>query len=342
MSEINTTMIVKRINIELVKATLKNMKTATKPEVAKVTGLSVMTCGTILNELLVTGEVLELEIDPSSGGRPAIRYQYNADYAQIACLYARTEGKDTFLSYQVCNLLGECLEEDSIYHELINYEVYETQLEELMSRYPQIKAAGIGVQGVVNQGVIGECDIKDLEGLSIESKLKDKFNIEIIAQNDMNLITYGYYHHQEDEKDENMAYIYFPEDNYIGAGMVVRGQVVKGKTNFAGELSFLPFGISRDKQIEQFNHPQTMISLVAQSIASITAVINPALILLAGRCVREGDLLVIQREVEKIIPKQHMPRLIYRQDIHDDYMNGLKSLTLNQMSYQLKLVKKQF
>lgn len=208
-----------------------------------------------------------------------------------------------------------------------------------MPRYPQIKAAGIGVQGIVNQGVIGECDIKDLEGLSIESKLKDKFNIEIIAQNDMNLIIYGYYHRQE---DENMVYIYFPEDNYIGAGMVVRGQGVKGKTNFAGELSFLPFGISRDKQIEQFNHPQTMISLVAQSIASITAVINPALILLAGRCVREGDLLVIQREVEKTIPKKHTPRLIYRQDIHDDYMNGLKSLTLHQMSYQLKLVKKQF
>lgn len=59
------------------------MKIATKPEVARATGLSVMTCGTILNELLVIAEVLELEIDPSSGGRPAIRYQYNADYIML-------------------------------------------------------------------------------------------------------------------------------------------------------------------------------------------------------------------------------------------------------------------
>ena len=55
MGEISTTTIIKQINVQLIKTTLKFMKTATKTELAKVTGLSVMTCETILNELLKIG-----------------------------------------------------------------------------------------------------------------------------------------------------------------------------------------------------------------------------------------------------------------------------------------------
>lgn len=43
-----------------------------------------------------------------------------------------------------------------------------------------------------------------------------------------------------------------------------------------------------------------------------------------------------------MLPKEHLPKLIYRLDIHEDEMEGLKSLALEQMSYQLKLVKKEF
>lgn len=318
------------------------MKTVTKTELAKATGLSVMTCGTILNELLKTGEVIELEIDPSSGGRPAIRYQYNADYAQVLCLYARTEGNMSFFSYQVCNLLGECLEEQIINSSDITYETYETVIGEVLLCYPQIKVISVGVQGVVNQGIIGECDIKALEGIAIEARLKEKYELDIIAQNDMNLITYGYYQKQEYEHDKNIAYLYIPEDNYIGSGIIVRGKVVKGETNFAGELSFLPLGISRSEQIEQFKQTKTMISLAAKSMASMITVINPALIVIAGLCVKEEDLSLIQQELEMMIPKEHLPIIIYQSDIHEDYMGGLKALAFEKMSYELKLVKKKF
>lgn len=335
-------MTVKRINTELVRATLKRLKLATKPEVAKATGLSVMTCGTILNELLATGEVLEQQVDPSSGGRPAIRYEYQANYAQIVCLYARTEGNEHFISYQVCNLLGECLEENTIYYDEITYDVYEQQLERLKDVYPAIKVAGIGVQGVVHEGVIGVCDIKRLEKVDIVSKLEDKLKIDIVAQNDMNLITYGYYQKQEDESPKNIAYVYFPDGNYMGAGLIVNGQVVKGETNFSGELSFLPLGILRSEQLEQFKQPDTMVKLAAKSIASLIAIINPAVIVLAGRCVKEEDLKRIESEVKTMIPGVHMPTLKYRHDIHADYMNGLKTLTLEQLSYPFKFEKKTF
>ena len=188
--------------------------------------------------------MLELEIDLSSGRRPAIRYQYNADYVQVFCLYARTEGNIRFLSYQVCNLLGDGLEERIVDVSDITYESYEAVIREVLPRYSQIKVISVGVQGGVNQGIIGECGIKVLEGMAIEARLKEKYELDIIAQNDMNLITYGYYQKKEYEQDNNISYLYIPQDNYIGSGIIVRGQVVKGEINFASGLSFLPLGIS--------------------------------------------------------------------------------------------------
>lgn len=58
---------VKRINVELVKNTLRSIGVGTKASIANLTKLSVATCGTILNELLQTGEIIDLGPDESSG-----------------------------------------------------------------------------------------------------------------------------------------------------------------------------------------------------------------------------------------------------------------------------------
>lgn len=50
---------VKKMNIELVKNALKAQGIATKASIAGLTKLSDATCGTILNELLAKGEVIQ-------------------------------------------------------------------------------------------------------------------------------------------------------------------------------------------------------------------------------------------------------------------------------------------
>lgn len=158
----------------------------------------------------------------------------------------------------------------------------------------------------------------------------------------MNLITYGYYQKQAYQEDKNIAFIYFWKDNNLGAGIIVRGHIVKGNTNCAGQLSFLPFGISRVFQIEQFNQTETMIPLAVQTVAALIAIINPELILLAGQCIQAKDLVGIKSQLDTIIPGEHQATLIYREDIHEDYMRGLYFMTLERMSYHLKLIEKNF
>lgn len=153
----NNALRVKRINIELVKNTLKTMEYGTKSSIASVTGLSVATCGNILNELLQTGEVIETELEEPNGGRPARRYKFNADYSYIVCLYVKTEGGVNSLTYGIANLIGEVIEEKTMILDLIDYDVIDNQIEELIEKHGNIKAIGIGIPGVVHKGVIGVC-----------------------------------------------------------------------------------------------------------------------------------------------------------------------------------------
>lgn len=84
-----TTREMKINNVVLVTHALKSLGSATKAELAVATGLSIATCGTVLNELSSNSEVLALEREVSRGGRPAQRYAYNPDYFSVLSIYAQ-------------------------------------------------------------------------------------------------------------------------------------------------------------------------------------------------------------------------------------------------------------
>jgi predicted transcriptional regulator len=104
---IHSTSQLKKMNIELVKKVLKAQGIGTKAVIAKMTNLSVATCGNILNELVEIGEVIELEPEESNGGRPALKYKYNANFGYIINMIVSTEGGKQSLSYNVLNLIGD-------------------------------------------------------------------------------------------------------------------------------------------------------------------------------------------------------------------------------------------
>ncbi|MNO24257.1 N-acetyl-D-glucosamine kinase [compost metagenome] len=336
----NNAIRVKQINTELVKNTLKAMEHGTKASIASMTGLSVATCGNILNELLQTGEVIETELEESSGGRPAMRYKFNADYSYILCLYVKTDGGVHSLAYAVANLIGESIEEKSRLLEDINYDVIDHQIGELIDRYGNIKAIGIGIPGVVHKGIIGVCDVDSLIGLPIGPKLRDKYGLEIITENDMHLTVYGFYNLQNFDEDKTFAIVNFPKDNFPGSGFIIDGHILKGNTKFAGEVSFLPLDLTRDEQMKQLNSAGGFVPLAVKMITSIIATINPVSIALTGELSRTELLDDIYSGCLKDIPREHMPELFIKNSIHDEYLNGLISITLESLTYNLQLVEK--
>ncbi|WP_238528288.1 ROK family protein [Acetonema longum] len=335
---------VKQVNVELVKTALKALKIGTKSTIANATGLSVATCGNILNELLGRGEVIETDLEESSGGRPAKRFIYNANYAYIACIYVSNEGGTYRVVYAIANLTGEIIERNSSEAESINYEAIDKLIENLTGKYANIKAVGIGIPGIVHKGLIGAGDIEELVDIPLAARLKAKYNLQITVENDVNLTAYGFCQKQRYEEDKTVAVVMFPEGNCSGAGIVIDGRIIRGNTSFAGEVSYLPLNYSQEEQIRQTKNPDVFFSLMVKTIISIIAVINPAIIAVTGGLTRLDTRLDtmegIARSCEAIIPREHMPQIIIKENMQEDCIHGLISITLESMACDIQLIEK--
>ncbi len=339
-SIINNTMRVKQVNVELVKTALKALAFGTKLTIANATGLSVATCGNILNELLERGEVIEADLEQPNGGRPARRFIYNANYSYIACLYVSSEGGIYKTIHVVTNLAGEIIEQNSMEVEMINYEVIDTLIGKLICSYENIKAVGIGIPGVIHRGVIGPGDIKELIDVPLATRLKAKYGLQVTVENDMNLISYGFYKRQNYDEDKTIAVVVFPQDNCSGAGIIVEGRIIRGYTNFAGEVAYLPFDHLREEQIMQIKQEDVYFPLVVKTIVSIIALINPETIVVTGGLIRADMMMDISNSCERFIPHAHMSQILIQENMQSEYIHGLVSLTLESLTCDIQLIEK--
>ncbi|TGE34748.1 ROK family protein [Desulfosporosinus fructosivorans] len=337
---INNTIRVKQVNVELVKTALKALTFGTKLTIANVTGLSVATCGNILNELSERGEAIEADLEQSNGGRPARRFMYNANYSYIACIYVSNDGGVYRTTHAVTNLTGEVIEENSAEVEIINYEVIDNLIEKLIYSYENIKAVGIGIPGIIYRGIIGAVDIKELADLPLATRLKAKYNLKVIVENDMNLIAYGFYKKQNYDEAKTITVVNFPKGNGSGAGIIVEGHIIRGNTNFAGEVSYLPFDKSREDQIKQTNSADGCFPLMVKTIGSIIAIINPETIVITGGLIRSNMQEDFSIACRKTIPHEHMPQIIIQENMQEDYINGLVSTTLESLTCDIQLIER--
>ncbi|CAM3488980.1 ROK family protein [Paenibacillus lupini] len=334
-SHTHNTVHIKKMNVELVKNVLKAQGVGTKASIANLTKLSVATCGTILNELLAIGEVIELDSDKPNGGRPAKQYRYNEDFGCVICLLVKTEGGIHSISCSIVNLIGETVHESTVELPHIDVKTIDHFIETMISGNENVQAIGIGIPGVVHQGVIGVCDVPNLAGQALGPYLEDKYEIPITIENDMNMTVYGFYHLQDFEEEKTFAVVTFPRNHFPGAGFIVDGRIITGNTTFAGEVSFLPFGMTREAQLQQLHTDEGFIQLAVQTLTSIIAIINPVSIAITGDLPRESQLEKLYKGCLMNIPEEHMPQLMLQNNIHKEYMKGMVTATLESLTYRL-------
>jgi len=330
---ISNTAQVKNYNIKIIKNALKALPSGTKNTISKITGLSVATCNTILNELDASREILEVESEYSSVGRPAKAYRFNENYSYICCIYMIYENNEKILNYAVTNLLGNIIEEQSIIKETIDSIVIEKLIEILVLKYPNIEGIGIGIPGVVTKSnIIDFCDIEELSNCALAEQLTNKFGKYVVIENDMNLIAYGFYQAGEYEESTSIAVVSFFKDNLPGSGIIVDGHIIHGNTNFAGEVSYLPFGCTHEQQKEILKDRKGIIKIVSNTICSLAAVINPQTIVIIGTILTDDILKEICDSVDEIIPKKHIPQILLEHNVNNYYLNGLSSMTLESLN----------
>ncbi len=326
---INNTVDVKRMNTERIRSEMQNTKKSTKIEIARSTGLSVATCGTILNEMYKSGEVLRVEQETPYIGRPASVFSYNVDYQHVLGIYmAMAENNNRTICYAVANGIGMVISEEKIMVEAVNFQEIENHAAEILENDPLIQFITFGFPGISHSGIVEICDIKEAIGLDIEGQLNRRFGIPVELRNDMECITRGAYATVPNDGG-SLVSIYFPdvEGNYVGSGCMIDGKIVHGHSKFAGELSFLldMLGFSREEQTAMIVNPDRSAfhSLASKLVMTMICVVDPEVIVLLGNHITQQDLAEIRNLCGNIVSNHHIPTLVADSDIHRKYVAGL-------------------
>lgn len=211
-------LIMREVNTQLVRRSLKDRKQATKQQIAEDTGLSIVTVATIVQQLLDSHEILKVEQAPSTGGRPAQQFRFNEDFAHILVLFTHEhEGKD-LLHIRVANLYGECISTGDVVLEDIRLETFESWIEAALREYPSIQAIGFGLPGVDVDGKIILLDYPALVGERLTEFYSRRFGLPVIFENDVNAAAAGYCTRHEMQTDAAVIYAYFPKNTHLAQG----------------------------------------------------------------------------------------------------------------------------
>ncbi|MDF2588548.1 MAG: hypothetical protein K0S41_2389 [Anaerocolumna sp.] len=319
----------KEINKNMIRKILKERRKATKPELAEITQLSVVTVNALISEMIISGEAIEGDDVPSNGGRPSKQYIYNGNYKLAAIIYGLEKEKRNFFSMLLINLFGECIERRTSCIEYATTESFESWIDEAVNQYQNISAILFGLPGVEENGVITSNDFPGLIGDKFITFYKNKYKIPVLFENDVNATVWGYYQHINSNDIKNVVGLYYPRSYGPGAGIVIQGNVYKGNSNFAGEFAFISVKPSWDEV--DFDNTDEVILMLSQILVIYSCVLAPERFVLYGDFLTEQIIKNVIEKVTDVLQGKFTPFIEYKNSIDMDYELGLIHIAINQL-----------
>ena len=327
---------VKQLNRENIRADIQKRNSFTKAEVARSTGLSVATSGYILNEML------EVAPDERSVGRPAKRYEYNKDFFHVIGMSLWERGDHGEIVYVIADALGNTVKQDKAECSAINYEDIARIVEQETCADPLIRNITVGIPGIAQNGIVESCDIKSLVGVDVAGQLRIQFRIAAEVKNKMYFIVIGA-HDAIKPKSRDLVAVYFPSagNGFVGSGMIINGKVVEGHSQFAGQLEYIgtAYGFGRVEQEKVLNDRSAFCRYVAQTVMSVSAMVDPEVILLMGNNMMSADVNEVHDYCRQFMGEHHIPRLMTDPDNHIDYYyaRGLVRSAIVHLCFSVRL-----
>ena len=309
---------------------MKENKKATKPQLAKLTGLSVVTINSLVEVLLRNGEIFINEEEISSGGRPATIYSFNEEYSLGLILYTSEYELKDLIHIAVVNLYGEVIESSKTILDEVLEESFDLEINKMIEKYPNIKSIGIGMPGQEIQGKMEISDYKYLEGKAFVEHLRNEFQIPVLFENDVNAAVLGYCISNQCE-DKNVVGIYIPEKYPLGTGIFINGDIYRGKDGFAGEAKFLPGEIewSNPKDVSE-----NILLALKNLIITFTCILNPDILVIYRENLTKEEMNLVILECKKTINEEILPEIIVSNNFSEDFKEGIKEIALKPLESQ--------
>ncbi len=329
--------LLRRINRGIVLEALKKADTATVAQLSRQTGLSLATCATIAEDLVKLGQALQLEEKSSVGGRPARHFRFNPNHTLLAlCMAQMTRAGGEVLRTFLVNAMGAVQASAAKSLKRITPAHIVTALQKLRAAHPQLRAAVLAVPGVVRGGAVAICDAPGLADTRPAAQIWTHVGIPAAVENDMNLAALGYARKWRESEaggasgGAGMAFAYMtvPAAEPLGAGLVVNGMIHKGKSEFAGEVSF---AIPEDRMRLDGRWPsgrEERLAIVVKGLLILTTTLNPETVILTGDGMEPGMLPEVLAACREAVPEEHLPDLRLNADAEGDIREGMLELGL--------------
>lgn len=360
MSEmVGTPHMIKLLNKDVIEGIIKVNGPITKPEIAKLTNLSLVTVNKTVDILLKENKVKVSDVQDSSVGRRAQYFEINEELYYIIGLHYHC---DTYVG-AVSNSIGSIVYQKAypVRSQGSCEEVMEDTLKALdsLSGYckgREIAIIGLGVPGVVKEGMVTNIpSIPSLEGIDVCAELEKYYSTTVFLENDINLAAMGVYYSQFKNKVDNLVLVYLEQG--IGSGLILNRELFKGSTNFAGELSYLPVTVSAGlsescKYKGSFEHrivcleeelkqssgsrkrelKSLLRNTIADGLMSVICIINPQVLCVACSQLSRADIKIIEEMLRERIGEENLPKFMRLEDVSAQSISGLINMCIREIT----------
>ncbi|MGF7047341.1 putative NBD/HSP70 family sugar kinase [Paenibacillus sp. DS2015] len=319
--------LMKEINLNNVRRMMKQIGVATKPQLASMTGLSVVTINSLVKELLDYGEMFEDKAISSSGGRPALAYRFNYDFNLALVIHMHEKQGTDVIFTTVVNLHDDIImKEEHAIPILDSTQLYE-MIDQILSLYSSIKVIGLGIPGQSVNGEITVSSHEKLLGVRLIDEVQSRFGIPVILENDVNAAISGYCSRAQSSESQCVLGVYFPDKYPPGMGIHLEGNVVRGKYGLAGEIKFLPMDIDWNGSFET----EEFIAILSSIIQTLNAVLAPDQIVVYQKMIDEDTWIPLWELYKSKHMMPYYPEIILLNTFYGDFEEGMRWLTLKEL-----------
>jgi len=315
--------------MDLIRNELKRVKVATKPQLAEITGISLVTVNSLIKDLVSSGEILEDTIVQPQLGRPALSYKYNSEYKLALLIFIHEIKKQDIAHFIICNLCGDKVAVFKKSFNRIKMDTFDSTIEEILSSYTNIEIIGFGLPAVEIKGRLSVSDYDALLNVEFGSYIENKFKRPVFIENDINAATFGYCCSKIINKNICVIGLYFPYKYAPGAGIYRNGELIKGRDGLAGEIRYLPLDIDW----EQFDFDEdTVNQLITKVIKIFMCLYNPHKIVLYRESNGYNFATHVEKNCNTEIEHIIIPEIVISDSLNSDFENGMIHLALKQLN----------
>jgi predicted NBD/HSP70 family sugar kinase len=296
--------LLKDINQRTVLESIRAGAPISRAEISRRAGISKPTVSLALQALLDAGLVRETEPDP---GRPT----YGALYFDVVPEAELVLGLDIgarFLRGAICDLRGDVRARQDVEVPTSDPAGLVEAIADLRSSLTAatglepglLDGAVVGVPGVVDSetGRVHLTHLAPLEGAGLRDRLEERLGMRVTLDNDINLAAVGEQWLGIARGVDDFAFL--SVGTGLGAGLVLRGELHRGRNGAAGEVDLVSSGLPEDVDPCAAAVSALAARLASSKPTSLTAPYDARAVFTAARAGDAVALEVVAEEARRI------------------------------------------